>query len=75
MISEDLKKMIEWEVLHRYSNLKNAEDSVEVIIKSIEREVLKQKMLSGIDAIKMIASEEAWEESEAYYLDRWKSNF
>lgn len=71
MLPEDLKKMIEWEVLHRYSNLENAEDSSTVLIGAIEREITKQRREAVVEVIKLIAMEEAWEESEDYYLDKY----
>ena len=38
-----------------------------------ETEILKIKKEAGIEAIKMIAQEEAWEESEEYYIEKWKN--
>jgi molybdopterin synthase catalytic subunit len=72
MLPKDLEKMIEGEILHRYSDLKIAEDSASVVIGAIKREMAKQRKDGGIDAIKMISSEEGWEESEIHYLSKWE---
>ena len=71
MLPTDLEQMIENEILYSYDDEKSARNSARTIIEAINREIIEQKKQAGMDAIRMIASEEGWEETETHYRNKW----